>query len=117
MQEVAEEVVQASLEVSIGELKMVKGADSLTEEVTLRRKGQAGVGQVEVSGEGEGNAGRKSSVQESWEVTRSSVLKDVQGSWGTGDGAEVRDQAGEVSGHQVMKGLTSQGKARLVSQG
>lgn len=50
MQEVAEEAAQASLGVSVGELKMVKGADSLTEEVALRRKGQAGVGQVEGSG-------------------------------------------------------------------
>lgn len=96
---------------------MVRGADRLTEDVTLKGKmeGQVGDGQVEVRGQGAGSPGRRNSVYESWEVARSDELKEAQCSWSTDHGAEMRDKAGEVGGPQMMKGLESHGEAWPVS--
>lgn len=59
---------------------MVKRADSLTEEVTFKRrmKGQTGISQVKASGEGGSSPGGRSSVYESWGVARSEELEHRQ---------------------------------------
>lgn len=50
-------------------------------------------------------------------MARSHAWKAVQCSCGPGDGAEVGDQAGDVAGHQVVKGLKGQGRLGLSPQG
>lgn len=73
-------------------------------------KGQTGISQVKVSGEGEGSPGRRSSVYESWK------WRGVR-SWSTDNGTEMRNKAGEVGGHQMTKDLKSHGKPWPLYQG